>query len=262
MNHSSGRIIPAEEVVDVARWEMEQLNQASEEKSNVTSEHDTLLEDLDHSSETQTLEYQNFIDEDFTHQVVIPESINTDDVSENDQETITHEAILSAQQQHDDGYADGYEKGIASAKAEVERLNNIINDIEGISSCFETSLASKVLELALEVARQVLRHELHIDRLAILPLVRDAFDQMTGTETNRQLFMHSSDIELVKAHMNDELRLNNWKIIEDNTIQPGGCRICTQQSEIDATIENRWKRTLSVLGVNQAWATQDEPGKE
>lgn len=88
----------------------------------------------------------------------------------------------------------------------------------------------------------------------ILAVVRDAFNQLIGGETGRQLLLHPSDVQLVRAHLGEELELGQWKIVEDTGIEAGGCRIATQQSDIDATLATRWKRTLAALGQDGPWS--------
>jgi flagellar assembly protein FliH len=53
--------------------------------------------------------------------------------------------------------------------------------------------------------------------------------------------------------MADELSHFHWKLIEDSRVERGGCRVETTNSEIDATMENRWKRILVALGSEGAW---------
>jgi flagellar assembly protein FliH len=36
-------------------------------------------------------------------------------------------------------------------------------------------------------------------------------------------------------------------------MERGGCRFLTGSSEIDATLENRWRRIVAALGRDDAW---------
>ncbi len=153
----------------------------------------------------------------------------------------------------DEGYAAGYDQGGAAARREAERWHALIEASSNVFTRFEAELAPQLLNLALEVARQVVRRELNTDNNVILAVVRDAFKQLTGGEANKQLRLHPSDVQLVRAHLGDELELGQWKIVEEEDIEPGGCRISTLQSELDATLQTRWLRTVATLGSNSAW---------
>ena len=42
-------------------------------------------------------------------------------------------------------------------------------------------------------------------------------------------------------------------IITDKEISRGGCQITVGDTHIDATIENRWKRSIYPLGIEDEW---------
>ncbi|GAA4342346.1 hypothetical protein GCM10023144_44290 [Pigmentiphaga soli] len=149
----------------------------------------------------------------------------------------------------DEGYAAGYDQGSAAARKEAGRLRALADASASVFDDFENRLAPRLLDLAIAIARQVVRRELGCDRTAVLAAVRDGFAQLTGGETGRRLALNPADVQLVTAHLGDELALGQWRIVEDERIEPGGCRIATRQSEIDATLATRWQRTLAALGA-------------
>ncbi len=50
-------------------------------------------------------------------------------------------------------------------------------------------------------------------------------------------------------HLKDQLAHTNAHIVSDNTVTSGGCYIKAGNSEIDATMETRWRRVLEAIGV-------------
>ncbi|MEF8709031.1 MAG: FliH/SctL family protein [Candidatus Accumulibacter propinquus] len=44
----------------------------------------------------------------------------------------------------------------------------------------------------------------------------------------------------------------NWRIIEDST-DAGGCRVELGASEVDATLETRWRRVVEAIGISEEW---------
>jgi flagellar assembly protein FliH len=154
----------------------------------------------------------------------------------------------------DEGYAAGYDHGAQAARKEAEQLQTLAAGAFSMFDRFESDIAPRLIDMALEIARQVTRHELQAaDPAVAIGVVRDAFQQLTGTETGKHLMLNPADALLVRAHLGDELALGHWKIIEDASMTPGGCKISTQQSEIDATVQTRWKRTLAALGLESVW---------
>jgi len=153
----------------------------------------------------------------------------------------------------DEGYAAGYDQGITAAIAEVQRLESLARNAGTVFTDFEEQLAPQLMALAMAVARQVVRRELTTDPAAVLPVMREAFDQLTGSETGKQLFLNPADVDLVRAHLSEDAGTSPWRIVEDPRVEAGGCRISTRESEIDATVETRWRRTVSALGDASPW---------
>jgi len=150
-----------------------------------------------------------------------------------------------------EGFAEGRAQGMAAAAAEAARLKTLVASIEAACNSLQQEIAEDVLTLALDVARQVLQEALPVKRELLLPVVRKAIQGMASGSARIQL--NPADVELVRAHFGEELRVNNWQIVEDHRIQPGGCRITSPNCEVDATIANRWNRVLATLGKDHAW---------
>jgi flagellar assembly protein FliH len=153
----------------------------------------------------------------------------------------------------DEGYAAGYDQGITAAIAEVQRLEAVARNAGTAFTAFEEQLAPQLLSLAIAVARQIVRREIATDPAAIVPVMREAFDQLTGSETGKQLFLNPADVELVRAHLSEDAGTSPWRIVEDPRVEAGGCRIATRESDIDATVETRWRRTVAALGEPLPW---------
>lgn len=159
----------------------------------------------------------------------------------------------------DEGYAAGYDQGITAAIAEVQRLEAVARNAGTAFTEFEEKLAPQLLSLATAIARQIVRREITIDKQIVLPVMREAFEQLTGSETGKQLFLNPADVELVRAHLSEDAGTAPWRIVEDARIESGGCRIATRESDIDATLETRWRRTVAALGDPLPWREPDMP---
>lgn len=159
--------------------------------------------------------------------------------------------VQARKEGHQEGYSEGYARGISAAEGQVARMKKIAESLDSAFSSLQHEIAEDVLTLALDVARQVLQEALPVKRELLLPVVRKAIQGMASGIARIQL--NPADVELVRAHFGEELRVNGWQIVEDHRIQPGGCRITSPTCEVDATVANRWNRVLATLGKDHAW---------
>ena len=164
--------------------------------------------------------------------------------------------ILKAAKQregYDIGYGQGRAEALKSVAEQVARLQSIVSSVEGAGSLLEQQHAGDVLDLAIEIARQILRGELSARRDALLPVVREAMSALPDSSLRRRLILHPSDLDIVRAHLGEELKLGSWQVVEDHLIEPGGCRVLSAAGEVDATLGTRWQRVLLTLNRTQAW---------
>ncbi len=122
----------------------------------------------------------------------------------------------------------------------------------------EQHVAEQLLATALEIANQVLRQSLQVKPELLLPVVREAVAALQLSSGHPALLAHPDDAALIRAHMGEHLAHNNWRIIEDPAITRGGCRVELGASEVDATLETRWKRVIEAIGISQNWLN-DKP---
>ncbi|MBP7525092.1 MAG: flagellar assembly protein FliH [Propionivibrio sp.] len=156
------------------------------------------------------------------------------------------------------GYAAGYEEGIANARGEAARIDTLLTSVRQSIGELDQQVAEQLLVTAVEIASQVLRQSLQIKPDLLIPVVREAITTLHPHTGHPVLFAHPQDAALIRSHLGDQLAHNNWRIIEDQTLTPGGCRVELGSSEVDATLETRWRRVIESIGINQDWLS-DKP---
>lgn len=138
------------------------------------------------------------------------------------------------------GRRDGEAKGLALAKAESARLAAAANAAEATLEALGTTIAGKSVQLALAIARQVLRQELSTQPEAIVALVREALEA-GGVPKGVRVLCHPDDAALIRAADADEIAAGRFIVAEDPRVARGGCRLVSEAGELDATLETRWK---------------------
>jgi flagellar assembly protein FliH len=151
------------------------------------------------------------------------------------------------------GYAEGAEAGQREAAAELEQLRQVAASFGDAIAQADETIARDVLELALRLARGMVRTGFDVRPELILSVVRDAIDQLPVLQQPAVLTLNPLDAELVRHGMAEELRKGGWRIVENGSIARGGCKVETATNQIDAQAAARWNRLTHALGANVEW---------
>ena len=76
-------------------------------------------------------------------------------------------------------------------------------------------------------------------------MLRSALKLLPMGADNIRIHLNPQDFELAKALR--ERHEESWKILEDEALLPGGCRIETAHSRIDASMETRIEKAVAQL---------------
>ncbi|RJF98655.1 flagellar assembly protein FliH [Noviherbaspirillum saxi] len=164
-------------------------------------------------------------------------------------------------QGHDEGYADGFAQGQAAgmeaARAEIVRellpLQQIANSFGAELAHATDNVAVDMLNLALDLAKAMLKTSLKIKPELVLPVVSEAIRYLPTVQQPALLALHPQDAAIVREYMGDDLQRTGWRITEDTQMERGGCRVETASNQIDATQEVRWQRIADALGKQNDW---------
>jgi flagellar assembly protein FliH len=162
-----------------------------------------------------------------------------------------HEAGLATG--HASGYEDGLAMGRAEASAELTHLQGISAEFGNAVTAADEAIAADVLELALHLARNMVRTAFEVRPELILPVVREAVDYLPTLQQPALLVLNPEDALIVRGSIGHELEKTGWRIVEDMNVARGGCRIDTASNQIDAQIASRWQRLAHALGRNVEW---------
>lgn len=157
-------------------------------------------------------------------------------------------------QARDEGYQNGYAEGKKKAAQENQRLAALL---EALEQQVDTQVAQELLDLALDISRQMLHQALKVQPELLLGVVREAIGALPHYNQGAHLVLHPEDAALVRDRMGEQLAHSGWNIFEDDRIERGGARIETANSQIDATLENRWNRIVAALGQDAEWLVRE-----
>ena len=161
--------------------------------------------------------------------------------------------LIGYEEGHAAGYADGLAIGRAEAARELEHLQSVALTFGTALAEADETIANDVLELALQLARGMLRTALEVKPELIIPVVREAIGYLPVLQQPDLLILNPDDALLIKAAMGVELDKGGWRIVDDAQVARGGCRIDTASNQIDAQAGSRWTRLTAALGKNIEW---------
>ena len=154
---------------------------------------------------------------------------------------------------HDEGYAEGLAIGRAEAAEELAHLRTIALEFGAALTAADETIAADVLDLALHLAKSMLKSALEIKPELVIPVVREAIEYLPVLQQPAVLMLHPADIALVRDAIGEELDKGGWRVVQDASIARGGCKVDTATNQIDAQLATRWERLTHALGKNLEW---------
>jgi len=167
-------------------------------------------------------------------------------------------------QKENEGYEKGYQNGMAEATKVVNQQRQIVGQLQqllrSLNEPFEeldTQVEQELVALAIAIAQQIIRREIKVNPDQIMAVIREALEVLPASARNIKVALHPQDAALVKQLSTVSEENQQWLLIEDPALMRGGCKVTTDASQIDASIESRLAAIFSqILGGERE---QDKP---
>lgn len=146
------------------------------------------------------------------------------------------------------GLAEGKERGLAEGmQAGQEQMDELARSWQAIIeqtatplSLVNRELESELVILAVKLAKAVINVEVSVQNDVLLSAISEGLNVLPIDELQYQFQMNPIDVAMVKGHFGDDvIAENNWKLIENPSIQRGGCELSTKSNAVDMSIERR-----------------------
>lgn len=161
------------------------------------------------------------------------------------------QASLEWQQRLDDYIA---QQGAEAA----QRVDAIVQGLQARLDQLQQGAAQDVLELACEIARQVLRRELQTDAQALLPVVREALSMLSVESGIATVRLNPQDHALLEAALQQQPTTQRVHWLADADVAPGACLVEQAGMVIDGSLDKRWQRAIAPLGLVLPWEHSDD----
>lgn len=147
------------------------------------------------------------------------------------------------------GYAEGHAEGLAAARGEAEKIQELAQACAASLESIEAETGEALINLAISIARQVIRNALKTEPERILDVIREILQIDSSHHGVLKLRLNPADLEMVEQYLQKDGSVTHWRLQADMSIDRGGCVAETALGSIDATLQTRWNRVVSTLGV-------------
>lgn len=174
-------------------------------------------------------------------------------------------------QSWEDGFAQGHATGCEESRAALEaparqataeavqRFDDVLATMRQQLAQAQVEMGHTLLQMASELARQVVRRELKIDPKSIEPILKDALKALVTDTLPVTVRLNPDDFAALAPGWTTPPEPTAPRFMPDASITPGGCLVEAPGTTVNATLEKRWQRAIANLGLSSTWETSHEP---
>lgn len=139
----------------------------------------------------------------------------------------------------EEGSKKGYEENIHLLQQQAAEFVQLMKSLSEPFNTLDEEVERELVRLVIGVATQLIRREIKTDPGQVVAAVKEAIKVLPLSSQKIHLHLHPDDAELVRTVLSPSELSPPWNIIEDPLISRGGCKVDTEVSHIDASVENR-----------------------
>ncbi len=158
------------------------------------------------------------------------------------------------------GQREGREAGAREFSGRIQLLDQLVATLNHPFEVLDESVEQQLTQLAMIVARQLVRRELKAEPEQVIGVVRDALAALPVSARHVRLSLHPQDAALVREALSLQQGEASIQIVEDPVQARGGCRVLTENSQIDATVESRLNAIIANTLGGLRSSDEDEAG--
>lgn len=150
---------------------------------------------------------------------------------------------------HDQGYQEGLTQGLEQGRIQAQqqqapihaRMQQLVSEFQNTLDALDSVIASRLMQMALEAARQVIGQSPTVDNSALIKQIQLLLQQEPLFSGKPQLRVHPDDLQRVEEMLGATLSLHGWRLRGDPTLHPGGCKVSADEGDLDASVATRWQ---------------------
>ena len=161
---------------------------------------------------------------------------------------LTAKQIEQIQKQaYEEGFAQGHQEGRTQMLAQAERFAKLVGLLNEPLADLDQQVEHELIQLAIVIARTLVRRELRTDPGTIVAVAREAVSSLPVSARHVSVHLHPEDAALVHSALSLPEGDRAWRIVEDPVLTRGDCRVHTEHSQIDASVEARLTSIVTAI---------------
>lgn len=145
------------------------------------------------------------------------------------------------------GHAAGCARGEAEQRRRAEVLDGILRELATPLAELDEQMVESVGELALLIARHLVRRELKTAPGEVVGVVRETLRHLPLANRGIVVHLNPEDVDLVGNALSIGADGSSWRLEPDPLVTRGGCIVHTETSRIDASVETRLAQIASKM---------------
>lgn len=181
-----------------------------------------------------------------------------------------NEADIIRKQAYDDGFTSGKKAGFDAGKTEgmsagkeaavaaaqrdmkpkFKELNILLTSLSHSLNEEDYKLEKTLMDLVEQIACSVIRKELSLEPGSLMKVIKETISALPPSRDNIKIHLNPLDKPFAEEAI--DAGGENWRVMADQEIERGGCKVESEHSEADMTVESRIHAVLEQLYEQQA----------
>ncbi len=137
------------------------------------------------------------------------------------------------------GYRDGLQQAQAKLNTQIEMFQGFMGQLAAPLQQLDDDIEENIVALTIQIARHLVRREMKAEPGEVVGVVREALGVLPVSAQRPRIYLHPEDAEVVRKALSIADDDSSWRIVEDLSLRRGDCRVETESSLIDATVDAR-----------------------
>ena len=158
-----------------------------------------------------------------------------------DDRNLVSRAQDEAAQIKQNAFQEGYAAGIQQAAQDLTTFRNVLGNFMNAEERVFNEIAPRILEIAMEIAKKVIKNEVKTDPQIVLNTIVDILKTLSKNEPKIVIKINPVQIQYIKDTLPEKINLlgmeTKLSIFSDESIMEGGCIVQTNNGLVNASIE-------------------------